>query len=220
MRILKSTLVVLTFTVASMVSRSAWGSSATIGCTSSATCGGSIGFSGMVSDGSFAVTGDFDVQINSVTGLSSFQASLDDFAPNVEKFDFALENVSVSGGKFIFTDTDGDFTMSGVAELNALPSSNTPTSTSLGFDFFIESVTFGGGDESFGPLTLSEPELGGSITINLSDIPEVTSASGTLELPTINNPNGNGTTPEPGSFLLLGSGLLGLAPLLRRRLSA
>lgn len=215
MRMLKSTFLILSLAVAGLVCRSAWGGSATIGCTSATPCGGSIGFSGMVSDGSFAVSGDFDVQMNSVSGLSSFQASLDDFVANNEKFDLELDNVSVLGGTFTFTDTDGDFTMSGNAELNALPSSNNPTSLDIGL--FVNSFTFGGGDESFGPITVNNLDLGGSITITLSDIPEVTGASGTITLPTINNPS---PTPEPGSFVLLASGLLGLAPFIRRHFAA
>lgn len=151
-------------------------------------------------------SGSMDVNITSTSGLPSSVSSLQVFTPNTDQFNFSFSNVGFSfsnGGTFSFTDLTeaGLLTVTGEAEYGI-----TPSATNITLVLEATNFTFAG---SSGTIS-----AGGFANINLSGDPEALSMTGSIGLPST---GGTSTTPEPGSLLLLGAGLLGFVPLIRRR---
>lgn len=176
-------------------------------------CGGGNGAStpcngqnlGSVTLSGGLASGSVDVAITSVSGLPSSVSGLQVFTPGSDQFDFSFSSVGFSfsnGGTFSFTDLTemGLLSVSGVAEYGMTPS---PTTLSMVLD--ATSYTFQGNTGTLSAM--------GNATLNLEGDPTVSSMTGTVGLP---NVGGSGATPEPGTLLLLGSGLTALGFLGRK----
>ena len=156
-------------------------------------------------------TGSMDVNITSTSGLPSSVSSLPVFTPNTDQFNFTFTNVGFSfsnGGTFSFTDlTEGGnvLTVTGEAEYGGTPS---PDFISLGLE--ATNYTFMGSSWMI--------SAGGFANISMGGDPTVTSMTGGVGLPSAGG-SGTGATPEPGTLLLLGSGLSALG-FIRRRFGA
>ena len=153
------------------------------------------------------------VEITSTSGVPS---GIEDLTPFGEAMSLSFSNVGFAfspSGTFTLTDADGDFTLSGEAEFGSTPSLTGPVVLVLDPNF----VSIGGVDD--GGLLFSGSVSGVTGGLNFTlDPGTVTSMTGNFGLPNFSG-GGSSTTPEPGTLLLLGSGLLGLGPLIRRKLS-
>lgn len=183
------------------------------------------------SAGSYNSTG-IGVTLTSISGVPSSVLQVPSFAEelttNNEIWDFSFNASTTastaSPGTFTLTDTDGgvnaccagttDFILSGfVTNLTAVVSGPTTTLT-----LTLDPRSAGLGDENFGfpqgvPISIS----GYTGTVTIVDPPNgITSLNGTFDLPLTAGSNPNGVTPEPGTLLLLGSGLTGIGFLRRR----
>ncbi|MGC1106262.1 MAG: PEP-CTERM sorting domain-containing protein [Candidatus Acidiferrales bacterium] len=164
-------------------------------------------------DGTFS-SGGIDTVITSVSGLSSEVSALPVFTPQVDQFNFSFSNVGntlTSGGTFSFADLTeaGALTVTGEAEFGSTPSLTGP----LGLVLDATAFTFNlDGLKASGTINVM-----GSATLNL-DPGTVTSMTATVGFPNIGGSGGSGPspTPEPGTLLLLGSGLTGLGFIRRR----
>jgi hypothetical protein len=104
-----------------------------------------------------------------------------------------------------------------------------------GLDFFITPSIFGGGPGTSTDYTLTGPDVASLVIPNLDPQATVIFLPGTYSLPQFFNgipqntqggilftltitPEAASTTPEPSTFVLLGTGVLGLTSLARRRL--
>ncbi|MGC1106258.1 MAG: PEP-CTERM sorting domain-containing protein [Candidatus Acidiferrales bacterium] len=155
-------------------------------------------------------SGSMDVFITSISGLNKNLTGFEVFTPDTDQFDFSFTGVGATfgdGGTFSFTDLTeaGLLTVTGEAEFG-----DTPSSSGLLLTYEAMNYTF---DGKSGTVSAT-----GNATIDFvtdSD-PTVSSMTGTVGLPNAIS----SATPEPGTLLLLGSGLLGFVPLIRRKLSA
>lgn len=208
MRTIKGALVVCALAVAVTMCRPAMAgsASATIGCGggngASTPCTGQ-GLGGVTFNTNGTVSGSADVAITSTSGLGSL-SSLPVFTPNTDQFNFSFSSVGYlfsDGGTFSFTDLTeaGLLSVSGQAEF-----AETPSLTNVSFIVDATNYTF---DGFSGTLNVT-----GTASLNLAGDPAVTSMTGSVGLPS----GGTSTTPEPGTLLLLGSGLSGFAFIRRR----
>lgn len=213
------TLAALLFSTA-LVSQCALAQSGSIGCGTGSganiacNTGGQGGTVTMATDGTVSSTG-ISTQLTAVSGLPS---GIEDLSLQSETLDFSFSNVGftlTSGGTFTLTDgTDGDFTVSGLAEFGSTPT----LSGALTLVFEPTFVSIGGSDDGGVLFSGTVSGLTGGITLNL-DPGNVTSVTGTFGLPTPTGTGGGSTTPEPGTLLLFSSGLLGFVPFVRRKLA-
>lgn len=155
-------------------------------------------------------TGSMDVNITSTSGLPSSVSSLPVFTPNTDQFNFTFANVGFTysdGGSFSFTDITeaGLLVVTGEAEYGSTPS---PADLSLVLE--ATNYTFDGKSGTFSASGFANISMGGD--------PTVTSMTGGVGLPSTGG-SGTGATPEPGTLLLLGSGLSALG-FIRRRFGA
>lgn len=147
-----------------------------------------------------------------ITGTSGLPA-LEDLTLQSEAMSLSLSNVNFAfsqGGTFTLTDTaDGDFTVSGLAEFGSTPSLIGPLTLVL--DPTV--VSIGGPDD--GGLLFSGTVSGVTGGLNFTlDPGNVTSMNGTIGFPSLTG--GPGPSPEPGTLLLLGSGLTGIGFIRRK----
>lgn len=173
-------------------------------------CGGgngaSVACNGTVTENSNPLTVSstgVDTTFTSISGLPSNVSSLPIFTTDEYQFSFSNVGLSFSdGGTFQFTDLTevGALTVGGEAELgNSIPSLTGPLTLVLdATSFKFEGIS--------GTLSTM-----GSATLEL-DPGNVMSMTGSIGLPNV-SPS---PTPEPGTLLLLGSGLTGLGFIRRR----
>lgn len=192
--------------------------SGTVGCggTGQVACSGSFS----VTDGVY--TGSASVQITSFTGISSsflsanpYVAGVLDGSPLTMSFDTSVPDITFSnivGGV-------GDFALD--AEITSFTVNAAADSLKFDFSVFAIAVELGNpacGASCFNTFDDNITGVNGTLTVDYSGDPAITGVTGTVGLP-FSTGGGGGTTPEPGTLLLLGSGLLGFAPLIRRKLA-
>lgn len=183
----------------------------TISCTGSAsiTGGGSLNTIVVNSTG-------ISSQITLVSGLPSQISGLDDFTPEAETFLFSCSDVTAFGtaGTFMLVDsTDDDFIVTGTALVGGLAVMGSEP-IGVGLDLTIEDISVGGPDD--GGVTFSAAQGNGSVSFEPNGMSGVTSLAGNFagfgSFTSTTTP-----TPEPGTLLLFGSGLMGLLVVISRR---
>ncbi len=156
--------------------------------------------------------GSMDVNITATSGLPSSVASLPVFTPNTQQFNFTFANVgfslSATGGTFSFSDAEVPalLTVTGEAEYGSTPSGADITLVLEATNYVFDGIS--------GTINAS-----GFANIILSGDPGVASMTGSVGLPSTGSTGTGGgpsPTPEPGTLLLLGSGLSGLAFICRK----
>jgi hypothetical protein len=180
------------------------------GTTGSAGCGAGsnsvidTSCTGTLTKTSGQVTGgSVDIALTSISGLNTSNPEvLEDLTANTlgvtEHWLFVFDTST-----FKITDADNDFLLSGTISL-------TQGSGSVGLSFiptFVQIIAGEGGGKTYQKVLSGDSGTG---TITYTGDPTITgmTASTSLDVPTI---------PEPGTLVLLGSGLLGLVPFVRRR---
>lgn len=154
--------------------------------------------------------------LNVLTSTSAAEGGAgDDLTPGDEVLDFSF-SLGPGTNQFSlddFSGGDADFQVTGT--ISSLVTTGTSSAGSWVLTLVPTSVVIGGACECTGAGPISISGVTGTMTINF-DPGQVTGVSLGLG----GGPFGGGTggaTPEPGTLLLLGSGLLGCAPLIRRK---
>jgi len=143
---------------------------------------------------------------------------LEELTVNGEPWNFSFQaNDATGNGYFILDDSDGsnggiDFGISGT--ISGFTAASNGTGFTYTFNLAPNSVGLGAdGVGLFAGFSVS----GYSGHVTIVDPPSsITSFSGSFGIPLTPGPNPNGVTPEPGTLLLLGSGLTGIGFLRRK----
>jgi hypothetical protein len=194
----------------------------TVGCNSQADCG-NITVSSFQTPGGTTYSLSGPLTLNVLTSTPGAEAAAgDDLTPGSETLDFTF-NLAV----FDLVDeclpgrnTEcADFTLTG--GINAFTANTTPTGGQLVLTLVVN--TLNQCNESHTSCSLlyvrgsGIPAITGALTINF-DPNNVTGATAGLSGALFGN-GGTSPTPEPGTFSLLGAGLLGFVLFTRRRLA-
>lgn len=158
--------------------------------------------------------------LNVLTSNSGVESAVgDDLTPGQEALDF---NFSFGPGTNQFTlgdfGTGGDADFEVTGTISSLVSSGNSSAGSWMLTLAPTSVIVGGSCEctGAGPISLAGLGVTGTMTINF-DPGQVTGVSLGVSGGPFGGGSGPSPTPEPGTLLLLGSGLLGCATFVRRK---
>ncbi len=168
--------------------------------------------------GTGAVSGD--ISIGAATGTYSLSAN-DSVAEFASESSSGVDTWNITGpvsDSYTLSADGGKVTVTGAIDWTQIVENGSGVSLLGSASYTISGLLSGSGTKDISvllaPLSCNDDVVGACTLANISgekgDPPAAFSSVGSGTI-------GGSTTPEPGTLLLLGSGLLGLAPLIRRK---